>query len=44
MKRVVLVWYNIEEDELGMSGFLDSLFYSLEIGMIPDNYILIGEL
>ena len=42
--RTTLVWYNIEDDELGFNANLDMFFFSLETSMIPSNYILIGEL
>jgi len=42
--RTTLVWYNAEDDELGCNVFLDGYFFALEIDMIPDHYILIGEL
>jgi len=42
--RTTLVWYDAIEDELGCNVFLDGFFFALEMNMIPDNYILIGEL
>jgi len=42
--RRTLVWYNALEDEIGTNVFLDGYFFALETGMIPGNYILLGEL